>query len=381
MPLTAPPKAVHDPFKSGWDDTLKSVESLKKQTSFKPKAKVSPLRIPPPTLRLPSPTYSDSSADEEGDASFAASTQNYLLSPTGKEALGRAGMVILSPMSHSAEDLDIHAESQQLIRKPNVSKVESLRIDRHLRAPSHGFPATPEMSPTIPTFAPIPVPTRPAPQNPFLAEIRVQPPAESPAERVVRPSKSRENLSISAWPQPPTSIPSSPSPSPTRSPSRGTATPSPTLFPPTSTPMGNAGDAYYDYVRQSSPTFQKATLTNRDRAYMFGAPTPTVTPPSRVSPPSQGTPVNAMPELKEVPRGKVPALGPVKSSLKRWESRSSQMSLSSAIGGDANGIVDVTATSPSVSSFIISPSIYSTHLGSQNHATGMVHLSVVNETA
>ena len=383
VPLTSPPKAVHDPFKSGWDDTLKSVESLKKQTSFKPKMKVVPLRIPPPALRLPSPTYSDSSADEEGDASFAASTQNYLLSPTGKEALGRAGMSILSPMSHSAEDLDLHAESQQLIRKPNVSKVETMKIDRHLRAPPHGFPTTPEMSPTMPTFAPIPGATRPVSKDPFSAEVRLQLPAESPTQRVIRPSKSRENLSISAWPQPPTSIPLSPSPSPTRSSSRGAATPSPTLWPPTGTAMDDNRDSYYDYVRQSSPTFPKVTITNRDRAYIFGTPlSPTVTSPSRVIHPFQSPPItqaNYMPELKEVPRGKVPPLGPTKSLLKRWGSGSSRMTLPSVIDVNANGNADVDTISPSMSSFIDSPSIYSTYSGSQSHAAGTGYLSTVKE--
>jgi hypothetical protein len=26
VPLTTPPKAVHDPFKSGWDDSIKSAD-------------------------------------------------------------------------------------------------------------------------------------------------------------------------------------------------------------------------------------------------------------------------------------------------------------------------------------------------------------------
>ena len=362
--MTPPSKAVHDPFKSGWDDTMKSAASLKKQTSFKSKVKVSPLRIPPPALRLPSPTYSDSSAEEENDASFAASTQNYLLSPTGKEALGRVGMIILSPRSQSAVDLDIHAESQQLIRKPTVSQVDTAKIDKHLRPPSHGVPTTPETS-AFPAF----IPTRPAPPNPFLTEHRPQPPAESPVERAPRQSKSRENLSVSSWPQPPTSIPLSPSPSPT---TRDMATPSPTLFPPPTPTMGGGNrDPYYDYVRQPSPTFPKVTLTNRDRAYIFGAPVPTVASPPRVSPPFQSqstTQVSPVPELKEVPMSKTPVLGHAKTSL---------VSFSPVI--DGNGSMDT--ASPSSSSFIDSPSIYSTYSGDQNHAAGAARMSMVKETA
>ena len=385
MPLTAPPKAVHDPFKSGWDDTIKSAESLKKQTSFKPKMKVSPLRIPPPALRLPSPTHSESSAEEEHDASFAASTQNYLLSPTAKEALGRVGMIILSPMTQSAEELDVHAESQQLIRKSPVSKVENLKFDKHLRPPSHSFPSTPTTTSTFTAFMPPPRPTRPAPQDSLSTEVRPQPPAEPPVERALRPSKSRENLSVSAWPRPPTSIPLSGSPSPTRSPSRTGLTPSPTLCPSTPTSKGSGHDSYYDYVRQPSPTFPKATITNRDRAYIFGAPSPTttVTPPPRVSPPFQGpgiVQIDSVPELKTAPRSKSPTLVPGKSSLKRWGSRCSQVPWTSGTGGNANGDAGVDGVSPSMSSFIDSPSIYSTYSGSQHHEVGAVYMSVVKET-
>jgi len=307
-PLTTPPKAVHDPFKSGWDDTLKSVESLKEQTSFKSKARVTPLRIPPPALRLPSPTHSNSSGEEEGDASFVASTRNYLLSPTGKEALGRVGMIILSPMSQSAVDLDIHAESQQLIRKPTVSKAETVDVDRHFRPPSNGFPTTPEVTSTFTSFTPLPGPTRPAPQDSLLTEVRPQPPAEPPMERVLRPSKSRENLSVSAWPLPPTAIPLSSAPSPDRSPSRSMFIAPPTISPPPAPAMKGSGrDPYNDYVRQPSHTFPKMMITNRDRAYTFGAP---------------------------------------------------------------NGSVDGNAVSPSMSSFIDSPSIYSAHSGNQPHPSG-----------
>lgn len=379
MPLTAPPKAAHDPFKSGWDDTLKSAESLKKQTSFKPKGRVTPLRIPPPALRLPSPTYSDSSAEEENDASFAASTQNYLLSPTAKEALGRVGMVILSPMSQSAVDLDDHAESQQLIQKPVVSQVEALKVDKHLRPPSHGVPTTPT---TISTFGALthpPVPTRPARQDSLSIEVRPQPPIEPPVDRAARPSKSRGNLSVSVWPSPPTAIPLSPATSLTRSPSRSGLTPSPTFSPsPNGTGTGGNRDSLYDYVRQPSPTIQKMTITNRDRAYIFGAPpVPTVTPAPRVSPPFQGpgiVQIDTVPELKEVPRSKSPVLVPAKSSLKRWGSRSSQVSWTSMTGGNGNAI------SPSMNSFIDSPSIYSTYSGNQPHAAGTVYMSVVKET-
>ena len=389
VPLTTPPKAVHDPFKSGWDDTIKSAESLKKQTSFKPKMKVSPLRIPPPALRLPSPTHSESSAEEEHDASFAASTQNYLLSPTAKEALGRVGMIILSPMTpQSAEELDVHAESQQLIRKSPVSKVEPLKVDKHLRPPSNAFPTTPTTTSTFTAFIHPPRPTRPAPQDSLSTDIRPQPPAEPPVERGLRPSKSRENLSVSVWPRPPTSIPlSGPSPSPTRSPSRCGLTPSPTLCPSTPTTKGSGHDSYYDYVRQPSPTFPKATITNRDRAYIFGTPTTTVTatPPPRVLPPFQGpgiVQIDSVPELKAAPRSKSPVLVPGKSSLKRWGSRSSQVPCTSVTGGNASANGDGSGDdgSPSMSSFVDSPSIYSTNSGSQHHGTAAVYMSVVKET-
>ena len=370
MPLATPPKAVHDPFKSGWDDTLRSAASLKKQTSFKPKAKVTPLRIPPRALRIPSPTCSNSSGEEDGDVSFAASTQNYLLSPTGKEALGRVGMSIFSPMSQSAADLDIHAESQQLIRKPAVSQVEAVKIDKHLRPPSFAVPTTPE---TLASCIPLPVSAKPAPQDFFLTGARPQPLAESPVSRAVRPSRSRENLSISAWPRPPTSIPLSPPPSPTRSPSRGTTTPSPMLCPSTPPAQGSTRDSYYDFVRQPSPTFPKMMITNRDRAYTFGTPfLPNVTPPPRVSPPirSMGTTqVNTMPELKEV-----------RTSTAKWASGNSQVSCTPVIDGSEDGNVDANATSPSMSSFIDSPSIYSTYSGNQPHLAGTMYMNVVKET-
>ena len=381
VPLTTPPKAVHDPFKSGWDDTLKSAASLKKQTSFKSKVKVTPLRIPPPTLRFPSPTCSTSSVEEDSDASFAASTQNYLLSPTGKEALGRMGAIILSPMSQSAVDLDVHAESQQLIRKPTVSKVETVKLGKHLRPPSFGVPTTPE---AFAGFVPLPGPTRPATQDFLSTKVRPQPPVEPPVGRVVRPSRSRENLSISAWPRPPTEIPLSPTSSPTRSPSRGMATPPPTFsLPPTPTAQGDSRDSYYDFIRQPSPTFPKMTITNRDRAYTFGTPfLPNVThppppPPSRVSTPFQSlgiTQASAVSE-QEVRISKTPA--PV---LAKWESGISQVSWAAVIGGNANGSVDTNAVSPSMSSFIDSPSIYSTYSGNQPHPARMMHTSVVKET-
>jgi len=383
VPLTAPPKAVHDPFKSGWDDTLKSAESLKKQTSFKAKVKMSPLRIPPPALRLPSPTHSESSAEEEHDASFAASTQNYLLSPTAKEALGRVGMIILSPITpQSAEELDVHAESQQLIRKSPVSKVEPLKVDKHLRPPSN-FPTTPTTTSTFTAFMPPPRPTRPAPQDSLSAEVRSQPPAEPLVERGLRQSKSRENLSVSVWPRPPTSIPlSGPSPPPTRSPSRSGLTPSPTLCPSTPTTKGSDRDSYYDYVRQPSPTFPKATITNRDRAYIFGTPTTTtVTPPPRISAPFQGpgiVQIGSVPELKAAPRSKSPVLVPGKSSLKRWGSKTSVTGRNANANTNGGGNVD--DVSPSTSSFMDSPSIYSTYSGSQHHETTAVYMSVVKET-
>ena len=322
-PLTTPPKAVHDPFKSGWDDTIKSAESLKRQTSFKPKANMTPLRIPTPVLRFPSPTCSNSSAEEDGDASFAASTQNYLLSPTGKEALGRMGMILLSPMSQSAVDLDVHAESQQLIRKTPVSKVDTAKIDKHFRPPSLNVPSTPE---TFTSFVPLPGSARPAPRDSLSSEARSRSSIEPPVERVVRPSRSREILSISAWPHPPTSIPLSSSPSPT---SRGMTTPSPTLCP--------SPDLYNEFVRQPSPTFSKATITDRDRAYIFGTPSlPNVTPPTpRVSHPAPD----------------------------RWGNGSPRVSQSLVTGGN----LVVNGASPSASSFIDSPSIYSTYSGNQHH--------------
>jgi len=375
VPLTTPPKAVHDPFKSGWDDTIKSAESLKKQTSFKPKVKVSPLRIPPPTLRFPSPTHSTSSGEEEGDASFAASTKNYLLSPTGKEALGRVGMTILSPMSQSAMDLDDHGESRRLIQKPAVSEVETVKLDKHPRAQSYGSPTTPEKTPAFVSFTPPHEPARPIPQVSVSPGVRPQPPAGPAVERALRPSKSRENLSISAWPSPSTSIPLSSSPSPSRSPSRGMATPSPTLSPsPSPTAKGSDYDSYYDYVRQPSPTFSKAIITDGDRAYTFATPLPpSVTPPRRVSPAFQGpgiTQADAVPGLKEVQGRKNPVLVPAKSSLRKQGSRNSQVSWTPMTGGAGN--VDANATSPSVGSFDGGLSIYSTYLGSKPHPPGTV---------
>ena len=375
----APPKAAHDPFKSGWDDTLKSAESLKKQTSFKAKVKMTPLKIPPPALKLSSPTHSTSSAEEDGDASFAASTKNYLLSPTGKEALGRAGMTILSPMSQSVVDLDVHAESQQLIRKPTISKVESVKLAKHIRPPSLCGPTTPE---GFTSFVPLPGLIRPAPQDSLSTGVRPQPPVEPPVDRVVRPSKSRENLSISAWPRPPTVIPLSPSSSLARSPSRGMTTPPPTLpLPPTPTGQGASRDSYYDFVRQPSPTFAKMTITNRDRAYTFGTPflpdvTPPPPPPSRASLllQSPGT-SQGVPEPKEVQTGKTLSLAPA-----RWPARNSRVSWASAIGGNTNGDVSANPVSPSVSSFVGSPSIYSTYSGNQPHPAGMLYLSTVKET-
>jgi len=372
VPLTTPPKVAHDPFKSGWDDTLKSTEPLKKQTNFKSKVKVSPLRIPPPTLRFPSPTNSTSSGEEEGDASFAASTHNYLLSPTGKEALGRVGMIILSPISQSAVDLDDHAESQQLIRKPTVSKVEAVKLDKHIRAPSHGSPTKPEKTPTkFVSFTPLPEPTRPTARDSLLPEVRPRLPAEPAVERALRPSKSRENLSISDWPHPPTSIPLSPSPSPT---TRNMSALSPTRSPSTPTPKGGNRDPYYDFVRQPSPTFSKATITDRDRAHIFAAPfLPSFTPPPpppRVSPASRGsgiTQADTVPELKEV-QSKSPALVPARNSWKKWGSRNSQVSWIPVTGETGNE--DVNAASPSVSSFVDSPSIYSTYSGNEPHAPG-----------
>lgn len=363
MPLTTPPKAVHDPFKSGWDDTLKSAQSLKKQTSFKSKAKVTPLKIPPPVLRFPSPTCSTSSAEEDSDASFAASTQNYLLSPTGKEALGRMGAIILSPMSQSAVDLDVHAESQQLIRKPTVSKVETMKIGKHLRPPSFGVPTTPE---AFASFVPLPGLPRPATQD-FLSTK-------------VRPSRSRENLSISAWPRPPTAIPLSPPASPTRSPSRGTTTPPPTIaLPPTPTMQGDSRDSYYDFVRQPSPTFPKMTITNRDRAYTFGTPfLPNVThppppPPSRVPTPFQSLGITQTGTVSEQEAR-------TSKSLALVPGRSSQVSWATVIGGNANGSVDTNAVSPSMSSFIDSPSIYSTYSGNQPHPARTTYTSAAKET-
>ena len=323
VPLTIPPKAVHDPFKSGWDDTIKSAESLKKQTSFKPKAKISPLRIPPPILKFPSPTNSNSSSvEEDGDASFAASTQDYLLSPTGKQALGRAGMNIFSPKSQSAVDLDVHAESQQLIRKSPVSKADTVNVDKHFRPPAQGVPSTPD---TFTSFVPLPNPARPDTQVSSSPIPRLQP----PVDRAPRPRDSLRTLS--AWPQPPTCIPLSDSPSP----SRCTLSPSPT------TTLNDGGrDSYYDYVRQPSPTYSKMSITNRDRAYIFGTPTaPTFTPPPppQSSPPSQGkqgvTQVGAAVELKEAHPSRTPVL------------------------------VEATDVSPSVSSFVSGPSVYSTHSG------------------
>lgn len=367
MPLTVPPKAVHDPFKSGWDDTLKSTESLKKQTNFKPKIKVSPLRIPAPTLRFPSPTNSTSSAEDEGDASFAASTQDYLLSPTGKQALGRVGLMILSPRSQSAVDLDIHAESQQLIRKSPVSKVDTTKVDKHLRPPSQGLPTTPE---TLTSFIPLPSPpARPSPQDSHFLDIQSQPPVEPPMDHIPRPRE----LSISAWPRPPTCIPLSPSPTP----SRNTLTPSPTLSPSPSTLKGGDRNSYNDYVRQPSPT-AKMTITNRDRAYIFGTPSlPTFTPPPppRVSPPvrvQQGIPpVGVQVALKEVQSSKNPVLVSAKGG-----DRGSQVSWT-PVTGDANA----DEVSPSVNSFMDSPSIYSTYSGNRPHPAGMLHMNVVEETA
>lgn len=367
MPLTAPPKAVHDPFKSGWDDTLKSAESLKKQPTFKPKAKIFPLRIPAPTLKFPSPTNSSSSAEDDGDASFAASTQDYLLSPTGKQALGRVGLMILSPRSQSAVDLDIHAESQQLIQKSPVSKVDTTKIDKHLLPPSQGFPTTPE---TFTSFMPLPdPPARPSPLGSLPSEVRPQPPVglQLQVDRVPRP---RGNLRISGFPSPPTCIPLSPS----LSPSRSTPTPSPTLSPSPS-PTFNRGNQYphNDYVRQPSPTFAKMTITNRDRAHAFGTPSlPPFTPPPppRVSPPPQGQQgvpqVNVGPELKEVQPCKSPVL-----VSGEGEGGDSHVSWALVTGG--NGDTNANEDSPSVSSFQISPSIYSTYSGNQPHPAGTLH--------
>ena len=69
-------------------------------------------------------------------------------------------------------------------------------------------------------------------------------------------------------------------------------------------------------------------ITNRDFAYIFGAPslTTTVTPPPRVSPPSQGPGIVqfvSVPELKTAPRSKSPLFVPGKSLLQRWGNRSS----------------------------------------------------------
>ena len=112
-------------------------------------------------------------------------------------------------------------------------------------------------------------------------------PAELLVERPLRPSKSRDNLNISTWPHPPTMIPLSDSPSSTRSLSRGTIMPSPTLC---SSPSPIKRNSYYNFVRQQSPTFAKATITNCGRVYTFGAPSPpTVTPPPRVLPLFQGS--------------------------------------------------------------------------------------------
>jgi hypothetical protein len=127
-------------------------------------------------------------------------------------------MIIMFPIAQSAVDLDIHAESQQLIRKQPVSKVDTAKVDKHLLPPSQGSPATPE---TLTSSVPLPDP----------------------------PSRQRTTTlsSISAWPHPPTSIPPSPSPSPTLASS------------PTSTLKGDNRDSYIDHVRQPSPAF--ATMT------------------------------------------------------------------------------------------------------------------------
>ena len=266
-------------------------------------------------------------------------------------------MTILSPMSQSAVDLDVHAESQQLIRKPAVSKVESVNLDRHLQPPSLGVPTTPE---TFASYAPLPGSTRPAAQDSLSTEVRPQAPVEPPVDRVVRASKSRENLSISAWPRPPTVIPLSPTSSPARSPSRGMSTPPPTVsLPPTPTAQGIGRDLYYDFIRQPSPTFAKMTITDRDRAYTFGTPflpdaTPPPPPPSRASFPLQSPGIT--------------------------QSGNSPVSWASVIGGNANRSADTNPLSPSVSSFADSPSIYSTFSGNQPHPAGTMYMSVVKET-
>lgn len=273
------------------------------------------------------------------------------------------GAIILSPMSQSAVDLDVHAESQQLIRKPTVSKVETMKIGKHLRPPSFGVPTTPE---AFASFVPLPESTRLTTQD-FLSTK-------------VRPSRSRENLSISAWPRPPTAIPLSPPASPTRSPSRGMSTPPPTIaLPPTPTAQGDSRDSYYDFVRQPSPTFPKVTITNRDRAYTFGTPfLPNVThppppPPSRVSTPFQSLGITqaGTASEQEVRTSKSLALTPA---------RSSQVSWATVIGGNANGSVDTNAVSPSMCSFIDSPSIYSTYSGNQPHPARTMHTSAAKET-
>ena len=268
--------------------------------------------------------------------------------------------MILSPRSQSAVDLDTHAESQQLIRKSPVSKVDTTKVDKHLRPPSQGVPTTPE---NFTSFMPLSdPPARPSPQDPLFPDIRSQPPVKQPEDHVPR---SRENLSISVWPRPPTCIPLSPSPSPSRS----TSTPSPTLSPSLSPTLKDSNrDSYNDYVRQPSPTFTKASITNRDRAYIFGTPPlPTFTPPPppRVSPPvpgQQDTPqVDAV--LKEVQPSKSPVL-----VSPNWGSRRSQVSWTPVTGGD--GDANANQVSPSVSSFMDSPSIYSTYSRDQPHPAG-----------
>jgi hypothetical protein len=228
-----------------------------------------------------------------------------------------------------------------------------VKLDKHLRPPSFAVPTTPEASTS---FVLPPGPIRPASQDQLSTRARPQLSVEPPVDRVVRPSKSRENLSISSWPRPPTVIPLSPSHSPTRSSSRAMTTPPPTIpLPPTPTSLVGNRDSYYDFVRQPSPTFAKMTITNRDRAYTFGTPSlPSATPP----PPSPPPPSRVTSPLQNQGITRV----------------------GSVVGGNAHGSVEVNVISPSVSSFINSPSIYSTYSGNEPHPASAMYMSTVKGT-
>jgi len=78
--------APFDPFKSGWDDTIRSSHSL---ISTPMRSRLPPIKIPE-YVTSPLPSLGSAQSDDL----FMASTLTYLRSPTGREALGQVGLVL-----------------------------------------------------------------------------------------------------------------------------------------------------------------------------------------------------------------------------------------------------------------------------------------------